>query len=491
MLAHKNNYVARQFKGFVMHLRKAKILSTFNAKSLKHQKGFTLEKFDVVVAGAGTGGCIAAKTAAEAGLETCLIDVKDTVDIGKKICGDAVGKQHFGSLGLKEPAAEEIEWVMEGIKIYSPDRQTSFVVKGDGYIFNRYRFGQRLLGEAVDAGAVLSDKTQVLEPIIDEGFVCGVIAKDLRNAEKKMLRSSLVVEATGFSAVIRKKLIPEMAIDLHVDNEDVGACYREIRQLRHPLNEPNLGQIYLTQAIAPGGYYWIFPEGENKVNVGLGVAMTDKFPNPKEQLYKYVLSQPLFEGSSIVDKGAWFVPTRRPLDSMVGNGVIIVGDAACQVNPIHGDGMGPSMIGGMLAGKTATDALEKGNANREALWGYNVDYIRSYGAKQAGLEIFRILLQNMDDEDLNYGMRYRLLTEEDLLKASLGEDTYLTLIEKAKRTFRGIKKLSVLKKLRDATNSMREIKAWYRSYPKSPEDFDEWKATAEEIIKKATIQFKQ
>ncbi|MFP3985598.1 MAG: geranylgeranyl reductase family protein [Candidatus Bathyarchaeia archaeon] len=453
-----------------------------------------MEKFDFVVAGAGTGGCIAAKTAAEAGLKTCLIDVKDTVDIGKKICGDAIGRHHFDSLGLKEPTAEEIERVMEGIKIYSPDKQTSYVVKGEklyGYILNRYRFGQRLLGEAVDAGAVLYDKTQVLEPIIEGGFVCGVVAKDLRDAKKKTLRSSLIVEATGFSAAIRKKLKPETGIDLHVDNEDVEACYREIRQLRHPLNEPDLCQIYLTQAISPGGYYWIFPEGGNKVNVGLGVAMTDKFPNPKEQLYKYVLSQPLFEGSSIVDKGAWFVPTRRPLDSMVGNGVIIVGDAACQVNPIHGGGMGPSMIGGMLAGKTATNALEKGNTNREALWGYNIDYIRSYGAKQAGLEIFRILLQNMDDEDLDYGMRYRLLTEEDVLKASLGEDTHFTVTEKAKRAFRGIKKLSVLKKLKDATNSMREIKAWYRNYPKSPKDFDEWKATAEEIIKEATIQFKQ
>ncbi|MDH5449228.1 MAG: FAD-dependent oxidoreductase, partial [Candidatus Bathyarchaeota archaeon] len=107
-----------------------------------------MEKFDVIVAGAGTGGCLAAKTAAKAGLKTCLVDVKNKKDIGKKICGDAIGKHHFDNLGLKEPAADELERVMEGIEVYSPDKQTSYVVKGEqlyGYILNRHSFGQRLV----------------------------------------------------------------------------------------------------------------------------------------------------------------------------------------------------------------------------------------------------------------------------------------------------------------------------------------------------------
>jgi digeranylgeranylglycerophospholipid reductase len=450
-----------------------------------------LEKFDIVVAGAGTGGCLAAKTAAKAGLKVCLVDVKDREEIGKKICGDAIGHHHFEKLSLKKPAADELERVMEGVRIYSPDKQTSYVVKGEklyGYILNRYRFGQRLVKEALDTGAVLYDATQVLEPIIDKGFVCGVSAKKRKNGEKTALRSSLVVEATGFSAAIRKKLKSEFGIDVHVDNRDVEACYREIRLLKKPLDEPTLCQIFLNQSITPGGYYWIFPEGGSKVNVGLGVAMVGKFPNPKERFYKHILSQPMFAGSSIIDKGVWYVPTRRPLDSMVGNGIILVGDAACQVNPIHGGGMGPSMIGSALAGETALKALEKGDVSREGLWDYNVAYVRNYGAKQAGLEVFRVLLQHLDDEDLNYGMQYKLLTEEDVLKASVGEDAHFTITEKTRRVFRGVKKLSVLRKLRNATKSMREIKAWYRNYPASPDDFEEWKAGAEDIFGKATMK---
>jgi len=453
-----------------------------------------LEKFDIVVAGAGTGGCLAAKTAAKAGLKVCLIDVKRREEIGKKICGDAIGHHHFEKLSLKKPAADELERVMEGVRIYSPDKQTSYVVKGEkvyGYILNRHRFGQRLVKEALDMGAVLYDATQILEPIIDKGFVCGVSTKKLKSGEKVALRSSLLVEATGFSAAIRKKLKPEFGIDVHVDNRDVEACYREIRLLKKPLDDPTLCQIFLTQSTTPGGYYWIFPEGGSKVNVGLGVAMVGKFPNPRERFFEHILSQPLFAGSSIVDKGAWYVPTRRPLDSMVGNGIILVGDAACQVNPIHGGGMGPSMIGSALAGETALKALEKGDVSREGLWDYNVEYVRNYGAKQAGLEVFRILLQHLDDEDLNYGMQYKLLTEEDVLKASMGEEARFTVTEKARRAFRGVKKLSVLRKLRNATKSMREIKTWYRNYPTSPDDFEEWKAGAEDIIKKAVMKLER
>jgi len=450
-----------------------------------------LKDLDVIVAGAGTGGSSAAKAAANAGLKVCLLDTKKRKDIGKKICGDAIGRHHFKALGLKDPTSDEIECVMEGIRVFSPDRQTSYAVKGEklyGYILNRYRFGQRLVKEAVGAGVYLYDETQVLEPIIEEGFVRGVTAKDRKTGKKVELRASLVVDATGFFATIRRKLKPELDIETSVDNKDVEVCYREIRRLKQPLDEPSLCQICVTQAITPGGYYWIFPEGEDKVNVGLGVAMTKGFPNPKEQLYKHVISQPLFVGSSVINGGSWFVPTRRPLDSMVGNGIMIVGDAACQVNPIHGGGIGPSMIGGSLAAETAARAIEKSDVSREGLWGYNVSYIRKYGSKQAGLEVFRILLQKMSDEDLNYGMHYRLLTEEDLLRTSMGENIHFTITEKARRMLKGLKKISLLKRLRSAANIMREVKNWYENYPTSPENFEEWRTGTKEIFEKANTK---
>ncbi|HID91126.1 TPA: FAD-dependent oxidoreductase, partial [Candidatus Bathyarchaeota archaeon] len=44
---------------------------------------------DLLVAGAGTAGCLAARTAARRGLEVLLVDRKPAADVGRKVCGDA------------------------------------------------------------------------------------------------------------------------------------------------------------------------------------------------------------------------------------------------------------------------------------------------------------------------------------------------------------------------------------------------------------------
>jgi len=449
----------------------------------------SLKKFDVIVAGAGTAGCMTTKTAAKAGLEVCLIDRKKRVDIGEKVCGDAVGKHHFDELGLTPPRGDELRSRVEGVKIHSPDHQTVFTVKSEriyGFILNRRLFGQRLLNEAVDAGATLFDSTIAIEPTLKDDFVTGITAKDMKNETTLQLQSKVVVDASGFTAILRKSLQPKIGIDLNLNNEDVEACYREIRALKGSDFDSQFCEIYLDQTLTPSGYHWIFPEGENTVNAGIGVAMTKGFPNPKSLFYQKILPKPLFKDSTLIKGGSWYVPTRRPLDCMTSNGMLFVGDAACQVNPIHGGGIGPSMKGGKLAGETITEALEKDDVSREGLWQYNVNYMRVYGAKQAGLDIFRLfLLQSVTNEDINYGMKYQLITEDDLFKVSLGENLHLNITEKTMRAFRGLGKLSLLRRLRDASHLIKKMKAVYLSYPDSPEGFEEWKRKANDKIEEA------
>lgn len=436
---------------------------------------------------------MAAKTAAEAGLEVCLVERKKREDVGKKICGNAIGKHHFDDLGLDEPRGDELERKTVGIRVYSPDMESSFLVKGKGlhgYMLNRHLFGQRLLRNALDAGATLLESTQATEPIIENGFSAGVSTRDVKTGEKNRLLGRVTVDASGFSAALRKKLPPEFGIEKHVEKKDVEACYREIRELKEQVEQPEISKIYLNQKVAPEGYSWAFPEGGRKMNVGLGVAMFPGFPNPKKRLYERILSMPLFEGSSLISGGAWYVPTRRPFDCMVGNGILVVGDSACQVNPIHGGGMGPSMRAGVLAGETIAEALEKGDVSRDALWSYNMEYLRWYGVKQAGLDVFRIFLQACSDEDLNYGMKHKLITEEDLLKASMGEEMHLNITDATIRVFRGLRKLGFLKKLRDVAELMKKVRAWYRNYPSSPKGFEEWRKGAKELFKLAETRLK-
>ena len=443
-----------------------------------------MEKFDAVVVGAGTAGCLAAKTIAEAGLNVCLVEKKKKEEVGEKVCGDALGEHHLKALGLEKPQGGELEKRIEGIRIFSPDGNTIFTIAHEdfvGHMLNRRLFGQWLLRKALDSGATLMDSTWFLEPVLEKGFVAGIAAKNAKG-ETMQLRSKVVVDASGFNAVVRHRLPTEMGIDREIANEDVEACYREIRQLKHESENTKFCDIYLNQKVTPGGYTWLFPKSGTNVNAGLGICMRGNFPNPKKQFYNHILTKPIFEGSVLLKGGAWFDPTRRPLDNMVGNGVIITGDAASLVNPIHGGGIGPSMLSGFYAGKTITAALEKGEPSQEALWRYNKMYMESYGKKQASLDVFRMLLIKSNDADLNYGMGCKLLTEDDVLKAGLGDDFHLNIGETARRVFRGIKRVRFLNKLRLTVKMMRQVQAHYDTYPATPENFEPWRLQTINLI---------
>lgn len=442
----------------------------------------------MVVVGAGTAGCLAAKTTAEAGLKVCLIERKRREDVGEKICGDALGEHHLKTIGLEKPQGGELEERIEGIKIFSPDQETVFTIRHEdfvGYLLNRRLFGQWLLRGALDEGTVLLDSTLCSGPIIERKFVTGVAAKDLKSGKEVEIRGRVVLDASGFFGVVRRKLPKEMGIENEIANEDVEACYREIRQLKQETVESKFCEIYLGQKVTPGGYTWIFSKGGARVNVGLGICMRRKFPNPKDQLYKHVLTRPMFEGSLLLNGGAWYDPTRRPLDNMVGNGVAILGDAACLVNPIHGGGIGPSMLSGFLAGKTVIEALEKGDLSQKSLWPYNCRYMEGYGLKQAGLDVFRMLLIKSGDDELNYGMKYKLLAEEDVLRAGMGDEFHLNVSETARRVFKGLKRIRFLNRLRLTVSMMKQVRSHYRDYPKTVEDFGKWRIETEKVFKEA------
>ena len=434
-----------------------------------------MEKQDLLVVGAGTAGCTTATEAAKRGLRVCIIDMKPSELVGQKVCGDGIGKHHFDRLNIPYPSGEELETKMTGIRVFSPDKETSFKIEGEGvegFMINRHRFGQRLLKQALDAGATLLDHTRAIAPLIRDGFVVGVEIVQTNFQRKGNIVAPITVDASGYLGSIRSRLPNEFRVESTINKMDLMAAYREIRA--DVSWGSDFGEIYLTRELAPGGYYWIFDKGDGKVNVGLGVQMTGRHPNPKEQLYRHVLSQDLFKESKPEHGGGGLVPTRRPMDSLVSNGVMLVGDAACLVNPIHGGGIGSSMLSGTLAAETAVEALEKGDVRREVLWQYSVKFMQSYGAKQASLDIFRLLLQSMPDDDLNFGMKNRLVREEDMLRASMTGDLRLSLRDKADRALKGAGRPGLLMRIEKTAGKMREIKALYQDYP-FPKDFEDWK----------------
>jgi len=442
-------------------------------------------KYDVIVVGAGTAGCYVSHLLAKKGLKVALLERKGFNDIGYKVCGDAIGKHHFDHLGLSYPSGEELDCVFNGVRIFSPNEEFSLIVPGEGFGVNRKIFGRRLLKMALDSGVELYHSFHVSNPIVKDNFVIGVEGIN-HNGEKVSMSSSVVIDASGFSSIVRSRLPMDWWINEPIKNEDINICYREILEVNVDL-DTKYANIYLSKRIAPGGYWWAFPKKRNIVNVGLGVQPIDRNLNPRVNYYKFIASKPEFKGSRILDSGGGIVPTRRPIYCPVGNGVIAIGDALAACNPIHGGGIGPSLISAKYAAEVVLDALALGNPSMEALWSFCSKYIFDYGLKQASLDIFRMFLQKLSDEDLNFSFKHNVISGVDVDVIGRTGELNLSVLDKVGRALRMISRPSLLYRLKIVVDYMNKIKNLYKSYPNNPSEFLYWRNNVEKLI----MEFKE
>jgi geranylgeranyl reductase family protein len=457
------------------------------------------KSFDVIVVGAGTGGTTAARFTAKNGLDVCLIDRKPRDKIGDKICGDAVGNEIFGLLKINHPKSEELSCHIKGAKLYSPNLKKCLTLidpKQAGYIVNRLEFGQRLLNEAIDAGVKqFLDKTMALDVLYSNGTVSGLKVK-LENGEKIELKSKLVIDASGFYSPIRKALKSSL-IEKTIPKEDSILCYREIIKFSpkaQEVQDPEYITIILDQEKAPGGYIWYFPKDESSVNIGLGTFMDYK--GKVKDFYQRNAFQEFIKTSKfeILSSGGGVVPVRRPLWSCADDGIMLIGDSACQVNPLHGGGIDPSMRAGYYSANSALSSIEKDDFSINALWGYNHSVMTSFGAEFAALDLLRIVLQHLSNDDLNFGLERDLLNGEEILALSSEGGLNLSLVSMVKKAFKGISRPNLLLDLNYLRLKMNEISRLYKSFPETVANFPEWKERVIGIydrIKKMVVKTKK
>jgi digeranylgeranylglycerophospholipid reductase len=450
----------------------------------------TIQKtFDVIVVGSGTGGSIAARFAAKNGLKVCLIDTKQKNEIGNKICGDAIGTEIFDFLKISHPKNEELSCNIKGAKLYAPNLQKCITLmdpKQAGYIVNRFEFGQRLLNEALDAGVEqFFDNTKALSLIYDKKQVEGVQVK-LSNGHKVGLKAKIIIDASGFYSPLRKTVNSSL-IENEISKEDTILCYREIIKFSSQeckVQDPEYISITLDQEKAPGGYIWYFPKNDSAVNIGIGTFMD--FKGKIKELYrKNVFNQYIATSQyEIISSGGGVVPVRRPLWSCADNGIMFIGDAACQVNPLHGGGIDPSMRAGYFAANTALKAISKEDYSVNALWDYNYLIMTSFGAEYAPLDLLRMVLQILPNEDLNFGLSQELLSGQEIVEISSTGKINLSILDMVSKAFRGISKPNLLLDLNYLRIRMNEIAKLYKKFPQYVTTFNEWKMRVIQIYDK-------
>ncbi len=430
--------------------------------------------YDVVIAGAGTGGAYAAYLLSKRGFKVALLESKSGPQLGVKVCGDGLGKHHVERMSrYLTPNPTVFSNVIKGVELFSPDMSVRYIVAGEGYVLDRFEWGKWLIREAVNAGAELYEAHTVMGPILESGAVVGVKARDHKTGSVREFRAKLVIDASGSAGSVRTKLPEEWPISERLQPEDVSHAFREVAEVEVDVEAHEYIKIYLSSVVAPGGYWWIFPRAPNIINVGLGIWGKLKI-NPVDNYKKHILPLPLMKGRKVIHAGGGYIPTRRPLKSLVANGILAVGDAAAAVNPIHGGGIGQALLSAELAAEAFEDAAAEGRYDAATLWRYNVRYMHAWGYRQAQLDVFRLMLQTLSDEELNYGLSRKLLTEDEIYQISARGIHNLSLLDKFRIAIRFMGRPSVLAKLATAIQYAKEIGDMYLEYPEDPSGLPKW-----------------
>ncbi len=436
-----------------------------------------LEPYDVVVVGAGVAGLTSSLKLAEEGLRTALVERRPLNKIGERACGDAVGLHHFREIGL-EPPSHVVKQEYRGIVLVSPSGRHRIFVPGEGIGVDSVKFAQWLLGECVRRGVELLHSHHLESVKISGGVLERVVVRDLTNGSRKELAAKAYVDASGAVPALRTKLPDEWPISERPRVTDYNAAFREIVELGEPLSNPDYAAIYLNNDVAPGGYWWAFPTSSGReVNLGLGVVMGMGF-NPRKNYESFV--KPLFNGRTVHSAGG-LVPTRRPLPTLVWRNVVVVGDAAYTVNPVHGGGRGSSMLAASIAARNIAEAINLG-VSEETLWGMNVDYMKAYGAKQAKLDVLRMYLQLMKNDDLEFLFEKKVVSGDQVydlgIKGRLSEEV----LNSMRKILSLIARPSLLNKLRIVKSYMdRAEKLYLDYYPKSPKEMFKWIEAVNEL----------
>ena len=110
-------------------------------------------------------------------------------------------------------------------------------------------------------------------------------------------------------------------------------------------------QLHFGEHIAPGGFLWIFPKGNEVANVGLGVR------NSKESAYYYLTKFIKRLDATPVELNIGGVPISGPIDKTYTSGLMVVGDAAGHTDPITGAGIENAVTCGRIAGEVSVEAI--------------------------------------------------------------------------------------------------------------------------------------
>jgi geranylgeranyl reductase family protein len=324
----------------------------------------------VLVVGGGPGGSATAYHLARQGVDVQFVD--KAVFPREKVCGDGLTPRGVRALQHMDIDPTEPGFIRHdalrahGVDGFVADYRwpTLRDFPDFGVVRTRYDFDNLLMERAVKAGATFQQATEVVAPLIEDGWVTGATLKDERG-ETREVRARFVVAADGASsrfasrAGVKRDHSKPVAI--------AARRYYRVDRPQAPVLESWLDLVDPTTNGTNGlmaAYGWIFPLGDGLLNVGAGLLNT--FTRFKEVSAKKIMD--VFLGQLPPELGINEESAAGPLLSgpipmginrtpLAVPGLLLVGDAAGVTNPFNGEGIAYAMETGELAAELLAEAI--------------------------------------------------------------------------------------------------------------------------------------
>jgi digeranylgeranylglycerophospholipid reductase len=345
---------------------------------------------DVVVVGAGPSGSMAALRLAGAGARVMLVDKREQVGLPVR-CAEAVGRE-----GLQRYVSIRPRWISArtlAVRLHAPSGEYVHLSRNmEGLVLDRKAFDGDLAREAAEAGADVILETYAAGLLKERDCVTGVRLEG--PGGMYTVGARLVIAADG----VESRVARWAGIDTALALKDVESCGQ---YLMDGLDiDPRRCDFYFGRQIAPGGYAWVFPKGPSQANVGLGISGQYAIKRSAKELLDQFVDKVFPHGKKrhFVAGG---VPISRPLKKAYAPGLLVVGDAARQSNPLSGGGIIPALEAGQLAAQVTSRALAEKDVSAVSLSRYQRAWKRSLGRSYGGYYRLKEAVSKLSDETLN------------------------------------------------------------------------------------------
>ena len=378
---------------------------------------------EVLVIGCGPSGASAAYWLADAGYDVTVVEKKHFPR--EKTCGDGLtprAVRQLEEMGLGDELANHHRF--EGLRALAFGRELHMAWPDHpaygrfGYVVTRAELDALVARRAEKAGARVIQGAEAVAPLgstSGEGGPAAGAVVHSSDGTTTEVSARVVVVADGANSrfgralgTVRDRSIPQgMALRGYYASPRHAETYIESHL-----------DIRDHDGASIPGYGWIFPLGDGRVNVGIGILSSSerwKSLNTSHLMERFVANAP---GSwCLNDETALGAPTggRLPMGLSVGPRVgpdyVICGDAGGSINPFNGEGISYGYETGRIAAAFVGEALS--DENMAALSGFEAQLQANYGLfyKTASMAMRFLGRPEMMRALVAAGMRSRPLME--------------------------------------------------------------------------------